>query len=186
MDPIIPCTADLHSQWRLVAQVDLLTGRNPSGLCLKRCEFDIYKCRYQTINSNMTSPSLLLGLLLVLPTLVWLFKRRRSRLPLPPGPKGWPIVGNLKDLDHEDKHTWLRYTDWMSTYGDVVYLEAFGKPIVILNSAEATTELLEKRSSNYSDRPEMTMANDPLKVFLTKVFVATNIKATTYRRVRLS
>jgi hypothetical protein len=33
-------------------------------------------------------------------------------LPLPPGPKGWPIIGNLlqipKDFEHETYHAWAR------------------------------------------------------------------------------
>ena len=37
--------------------------------------------------------------------------------------------------------------------GDVVHLEIPGKAVVVLGSQEAASELLEKRSSNYSDRP---------------------------------
>lgn len=85
----------------------------------------------------------------------------RRGLHLPPGPKGWPILGI--DISHGDKHIWLRYADWAARYGDVVYLETFGQPSVILNSAKAATDLLEKRSSNYSDRPSMPMANDLAK-----------------------
>lgn len=82
---------------------------------------------------------------------------RRRRLPpgtrLPPGPKRLPVVGNLFNVPHE--HPWLKYADWNATYGDVVYMEVFGSPVVVLNSVKATTELFEKRSANYSDRPSM-------------------------------
>lgn len=99
---------------------------------------------------------------LALSAFLWLL-RRRHRLPLPPGPKGWPILGNLSDSLYGEEHTWLRYVDWASRYGDVIYLETFGQATVILNSAEAAIELLDKRSFNYSDRPDMPMTNDLMK-----------------------
>ncbi|KAK0223484.1 cytochrome P450 [Armillaria fumosa] len=81
--------------------------------------------------------------------------RRQGSLPLPPGPKGLPLIGNLWDIPSE--YPWLTYAKWSATYGDVLYLDTPGNPTIILNSAQATTELLEKRSGNYSDRPEMHM-----------------------------
>jgi hypothetical protein len=77
----------------------------------------------------------------------------RVRLPLPPGPKRLPIIGNARDLDYGSVHPWVRYAEWAATYGDVVYLEIFGESMVILNSLEGVTEIFEKRSANYSDRP---------------------------------
>jgi hypothetical protein len=39
----------------------------------------------------------------------------------------------------------------------VIYFGAFGRSIVVLNSVEAAVDLLEKRSSIYSDRPRFVM-----------------------------
>lgn len=36
-------------------------------------------------------------------------------LPLPPGPKPFPLLGNLRDLPKE--RAWLTYKDWQETYG---------------------------------------------------------------------
>ena len=36
-------------------------------------------------------------------------------------------------------------------------MHALGKSVVVLNSEEAATDLLDKRSANYSDRPELAM-----------------------------
>jgi hypothetical protein len=44
--------------------------------------------------------------------------------------------------------------------GDVIYFNALGKSIVVLNSVEAAVELLDKRSSIYSDRPYFGMFAD--------------------------
>ena len=40
-------------------------------------------------------------------------KRRGSRLP--PGPKGWPIIGNM--LDMPSSFHWLKYAEWSKQYG---------------------------------------------------------------------
>ena len=41
--------------------------------------------------------------------------------------------------------------------GDLVYLNAVGQDIIYINSFDVATELLEKRSSLYSDRVQSTM-----------------------------
>ncbi|KAH6904124.1 cytochrome P450 98A3 [Coprinopsis sp. MPI-PUGE-AT-0042] len=79
-------------------------------------------------------------------------RRRNPRgLPLPPGPKGLPIIGSA--LEVPSQRPWLTYTKWRKEYGDVVYAEALGKPMLILNSFSVIHELLEKRASNFSHRP---------------------------------
>ncbi|KAF9029596.1 hypothetical protein BDZ89DRAFT_890777, partial [Hymenopellis radicata] len=56
--------------------------------------------------------------------------------------------------------TWLKYTEWMAQYGDVLSMEILGQPVIVVNSAKAANELFEKRSSIYADRPAFHMAND--------------------------
>ncbi|KAJ3572125.1 hypothetical protein NP233_g3289 [Leucocoprinus birnbaumii] len=79
-------------------------------------------------------------------------------LPLPPGPKGLPIVGNVFDIPLNQP--WLVYDDWIKTYGDMVYLNILGKGILILGSMERINDIFEKRGNNYSDRPPMPMIKD--------------------------
>ena len=44
--------------------------------------------------------------------------------------------------------------------GDMIYLNVLGQHFVILNSLEVTTDLFEKRSSNYSDRLHLTILHE--------------------------
>ncbi|KAI0062677.1 cytochrome P450 [Artomyces pyxidatus] len=81
-------------------------------------------------------------------------RRKRKGLPFPPGPRPLPIVGNMFDIPKES--SWLVYTEWAKTYGDVMSLRVFGQVIVILNSAKSARDLLDKRAAIYSGRPVLT------------------------------
>ncbi|KAF8872112.1 hypothetical protein BD779DRAFT_1400619, partial [Infundibulicybe gibba] len=74
---------------------------------------------------------------------------------LPPGPKGLPIIGNLLDMPVHKQ--WMVFGEWSKIYGDIMHLNILGKSIIILCSTKRTTDVLEKRSLNYSDRPHMPM-----------------------------
>jgi hypothetical protein len=41
--------------------------------------------------------------------------------------------------------------------GDVMRLEVLGRTMIILDSYQAATDLLEKRGAIYSDRPKFTV-----------------------------
>ncbi|KIJ51011.1 hypothetical protein M422DRAFT_244987 [Sphaerobolus stellatus SS14] len=95
----------------------------------------------------------------LVPTLLF-YGTRKKRLPLPPGPKGLPIVGNWFHLPIHVP--WETYTDWSKEYGDIVHVKDFGRNIMILNSWKSANDLLEKRSSIYSDRPQYVMFHELL------------------------
>ncbi|KAI0033056.1 cytochrome P450 [Vararia minispora EC-137] len=79
------------------------------------------------------------------------FAYQRNGYPLPPGPKRLPVIGNLLDTPRENGH--IIYRDRSLEYGsDVIYLDTVGGDLVIVNSARAADDLLNKRSSLYSDR----------------------------------
>ncbi|KAI0741290.1 cytochrome P450 [Daedaleopsis nitida] len=69
----------------------------------------------------------------------------------PPGPKPLPILGNLLSLSR--KKPWEAFAELGKKYGDVVYLQILGRPIIILNSVDAVNDLLEGRAEIYSCRP---------------------------------
>ncbi|KAF8900275.1 cytochrome P450 [Gymnopilus junonius] len=81
------------------------------------------------------------------------FRKRfsKSNNGKPPGPRPLPIIGNVFDIPRQKE--WETFSKWAQEYGDIVFLSIFGRPLIILNSVEATTELLLDRSAIYSDRP---------------------------------
>jgi hypothetical protein len=82
----------------------------------------------------------------------------RRTLPLPPGPKPLPLIGNMFDFPKEKE--WLVYHAWNERYGNVVYIEALGTKLLILGSAAVVHELLECRSTVYSSRSWPIMMDD--------------------------
>ncbi|KAI0807634.1 cytochrome P450 [Fomes fomentarius] len=83
------------------------------------------------------------------------FRCRSNGLPLPPGPRPLPIIGNTLDIPSTSMAA--KFRDISATYGDIIYLSAFGRPMIVLGSHEAAIDLLGKRSVNYSSRPHNPM-----------------------------
>jgi len=65
-------------------------------------------------SGNSRQLALLLSVLIL--TLIPLYRAlKRARLRLPPGPKGWPLIGNLLDLPQTNFVE--SYTEWAQKYG---------------------------------------------------------------------
>ncbi|KAJ7644946.1 cytochrome P450 [Roridomyces roridus] len=89
--------------------------------------------------------------------LAYYIYRSRKSLPLPPGPKGWPLIGNV--LDMPKSHSWKKFAQWGEIYGGIMSITLLGQPFVIINDPEIAKEILDKRGGNYADRPVLEMAN---------------------------
>jgi hypothetical protein len=102
-----------------------------------------------------------------------------SRSPLPPGPRGYPLIGNIFDMP--SSREWETFTEWGRKYGrffifysvdrhheyqrcagPVTYFHLAGEPFVLLNSLETTLKMLEAKSAIYSDRPTFPMLGDTM------------------------
>ncbi|KAI0365185.1 CyP450 monooxygenase [Pilatotrama ljubarskyi] len=97
-----------------------------------------------------------LCILLFLCGFVAKFRRTRDRRPLPPGPRGVPILGNILDFPTSDLAR--GFNALAARYGEMVYLEILGKPILVLNTYEVACEFMDRRSRAYADRPDSVMA----------------------------
>nr|QDJ74249.1 cytochrome P450-9 [Thanatephorus cucumeris] len=97
-----------------------------------------------------------IGLSLLLFRYLW----RRSRSRCPPSPTSLPFIGNLFSIPPGHEHlAFAKLGEQLKS--DIVYLEIVGHKICALNSAEAASDVLDKRSAVYSDRPNIPMVMDP-------------------------
>jgi hypothetical protein len=83
-------------------------------------------------------------------------KKRRGGLPYPPGPKGEFLYGNARQIPQ--KKPWEFFAKLREEYGPLVFMRILNSPYVVMNSGKVAFELLDKRSSIYSDRPQSIMA----------------------------
>ena len=95
-------------------------------------------------------------------------KRNPAGLPYPPGPKGYPIIGNLFDIPNafiykrfrelsrelsEYRDLLLRRSDKsLRVDSDIIHLQVFSFHLIVCNTRVVADDLLDKRSSIYSDR----------------------------------
>ncbi|KAH6915204.1 cytochrome P450 [Coprinopsis sp. MPI-PUGE-AT-0042] len=100
----------------------------------------------------------LFAAVLMLLLLLRRFISLRGQPSLPPGPRGLPLIGNLLDMPSEQE--WFTFAHWGEQYGDICSVTVFGQPLVILNSAKAAWDMLDKKSSIYSDRPVLEMGGE--------------------------
>ncbi|KAI9448529.1 cytochrome P450 [Lactarius indigo] len=57
---------------------------------------------------------------------------------------------------------WETFTEWGRKYGPITYFHMAGEHYVLLNSLETTLEMLEAKSSIYSDRPVFPMLGETM------------------------
>jgi hypothetical protein len=98
----------------------------------------------------------------------WAFRNSQNER-LPPGPPADPLIGHLRriPLSAQEK-TFAAWGNMVSAHplplffltnpvGDVIYLHCLGKKLLVLNSVEATQDLLDKRGATYSNRPRFVL-----------------------------
>lgn len=78
----------------------------------------------------------------------------------PPGPPTLPMIGNLHQMPREKGH--LQFQKWSQEYGPIYSLILGSQVMIVLNSEEVVKDLLDKRGSIYSSRPDLYVAQDIL------------------------
>ncbi|GKV35533.1 hypothetical protein SLEP1_g43789 [Rubroshorea leprosula] len=95
---------------------------------------------------------LLYSLLFVIFILVLftILRRPQHRLPLPPGPKPWPIVGNLPQMGpmpHQNLAAMAK------VYGPLMHLKMGFVDVIVAASASVAAQFLKVHDANFSSRP---------------------------------
>ncbi|KAL0578229.1 hypothetical protein V5O48_003766 [Marasmius crinis-equi] len=84
--------------------------------------------------------------------------KRSNPAPLPPGPKGIPILGNILDLPRT--RPWITFAKWAQEYGPITHVRVLGQSIIVLNDATDVFGMLDKKGKQYSNRPRLVMAGE--------------------------
>ncbi|KAL6643300.1 hypothetical protein ACP70R_021481 [Stipagrostis hirtigluma subsp. patula] len=102
----------------------------------------------------MDLPLPLLLFSLAVPVIVYylLFLRNAGRrvAPLPPGPRGWPVLGNLPQLGGKTHQTLHEMT---KVYGPLLRLRFGSSDVVVAGSAAVAEQFLRVHDANFSCRP---------------------------------
>ncbi|CAM6109517.1 unnamed protein product [Calypogeia fissa] len=77
---------------------------------------------------------------------VW---RRKKTTNSPPGPRGWPVIGALLEMEPQLHKTLDKFA---KRYGDIVLCRLGVQTIVVVSSAEGAEELLKHRDAEFCDR----------------------------------
>ncbi|KAL7980392.1 hypothetical protein Chor_014721 [Crotalus horridus] len=69
-----------------------------------------------------------------------------------PGPRGYPLVGNLLDVG---KNVHLSLTQLSRTYGDIMMIHLGTKPVLVLSGLETIKEALVRQGEDFKGRPDL-------------------------------
>lgn len=105
---------------------------------------DFYNCMFTAIAMVVSS-----GLMLVLA------RQIMSKKPnLPPGPPGWPLVGNLFQAARSGKQFFEFVRDLVPEYGPIFTLKMGKRTMIIITSADLAHEALIEKGQVFATRPE--------------------------------
>ncbi|XP_065638093.1 cytochrome P450 750A1-like [Quercus suber] len=99
-----------------------------------------------------TWPSLTLSWLATIALLLLSHYLRRRKVNLPPGPKPWPIIGNLNligSLPHRSIH------ELSQKYGPIMQLRFGSFPVVVGSSVEMAKAFLKTHDVTFASRPKI-------------------------------
>ncbi|CAE6509169.1 unnamed protein product [Rhizoctonia solani] len=132
---------------------------------------------------NISLPAFLVTGVAIVSGYLVLCKLRTNRLPLPPGPPSYPIIGQLLAMPRSsESRVFMNLSAKLNS--DIISFSFLGQTIIVLNSNEAAFDLLEKRSSIHSGRFRPSMIASPTLVNMGDFVAFLDTKNELWRRQR--
>ena len=83
--------------------------------------------------------------------IVYVLLRKRNPLDNIPGPKSYPLIGNVLQLDMEK--AFITLADFAKQYGAIIKIHLFNKRVVIVSDQSSIHDVLVKQSADFAGRP---------------------------------
>ncbi|CAM6029114.1 unnamed protein product [Sphagnum balticum] len=90
----------------------------------------------------------------------YVFFRKSRSLRLPPGPRPWPVVGNLLQLSQGGENMHETFTNWARQYGPLIYLRLGSMHTVVASNPAMIKEFLKTHDQQFYYRPTQTMMGE--------------------------
>uniref|UniRef100_A0A5F8GII1 Cytochrome P450 1A1 n=1 Tax=Monodelphis domestica TaxID=13616 RepID=A0A5F8GII1_MONDO len=103
----------------------------------------------ETISKEVTISFLVLMIVFIF---IRALGNRNKKHMSPPGPRPFPIIGNLLQLGD---HPYLTFMEMKKKYGDVFLIKLGMVPVVVVNGTEMVKKGLLKDGENFAGRPHM-------------------------------
>lgn len=126
-------------------------------------------------STTSLSSSIVTWLLVALALALFLYHRSTTgnsnvkNVRLPPGPRQWPLIGNIGQVNPSRQHP--QFLQWAKQYGAIFRLRFGSNDFVVLNTAQAAVDLLDRRSAKYSSRAGPHFAHDLMSAGQRMVFL---------------
>lgn len=83
---------------------------------------------------------------------------KRQDVPLPPGPRSLPFLGNINHLPPPGRAEYLHWLKLRDAYGPLSSITIPGQPMILIHDRAAANVILEKSSLKTSGRPKQPFA----------------------------
>ncbi|KAL8253386.1 hypothetical protein R6Q59_037079 [Mikania micrantha] len=102
---------------------------------------------------DFTSTIIVSAITFIFSVVIFSFTHPKRRLKLPPGPPGWPLVGNLLQVAGSGKPFFQYVRELIPKYGPIITLKMGTRTMIILSQADLVHEALIEKGQVFATRP---------------------------------